>query len=282
YSNDTSNTYIYTLSLHDALPILRVNRMELSSRIPGFYKMTIPERKTYLIERCGLNQESADQLMSGDSLPEATADHMIEKVIETFVLPFTVYLNFNINNNDYIIPMAVEEASIVASASYIAKIVREAGGFKAEATDRIMIGQVQVVGSPDFDQAKKAVESNKEMLIKAANDAYPSLVKRGGGAEDLDVRILGEGPYSYNKMLIVHLYANTVDAMGANMINTMAEAIAPVVEHLTRGKVYLRILSNYADRCLAKATCVIPPELLASDGYTGEEVRDGVLHAYEF
>lgn len=256
--------------------------MELSSRIPGFYKMTIPERKTYLIERCGLNQESADQLMSGDSLPEATADNMIENVIGTFGLPLAVGLNFNINNKDYIIPMAVEEASIVASASYIAKIVREAGGFKAEATDRIMIGQVQVVGCPDFDQAKKAVESNKEMLIKAANDAYPSLVKRGGGAEDLDVRILDEGHSSYNKMLIVHLYANTVDAMGANMINTMAEAIAPVVEHLTRGKVYLRILSNYADRCLAKATCVIPPELLASDGYTGEEVRDGVLHAYEF
>src|SRR5699024_12697115 len=99
---------------------------------------------------------------------------------------------------------------------------------------------------------------------------------------DLDVRILDEGNSSYNKMLIVHLYANTVDAMGANMINTMAEAIAPVVEHLTRGKVYLRILSNYADRCLSKATCVFPPELLASDGYTGEEVRNGVLHAYEF
>src|SRR5699024_2506114 len=153
---------------------------------------------------------------------------------------------FNINNKDYIIPMAVEEASIVASASYIAKIVREAGGFKAEATDRIMIGQVQVVGCPDFDQAKKEIESNKEMLIKAANDAYRSLVERGGGAEDLAVRILDEGNSSYNRMLIVHLYANTVDAMGANRINSMAEAIAPVVEHLPRGKVYLRILSNYA------------------------------------
>src|SRR5699024_5818784 len=155
-------------------------------------------------------------------------------------LPLGGGLNFIINNEDYIIPMAVEEASIVASASYIAKIVREAGGFKAEATDRILIGQVQVVGCPDFEEAKKAVDTNKEMLIKAANDAYLSLVKRGGGAEDLDVRIRDEGHSSYNKMLIVHLYANTVDAMGANMINTMAEAIAPVVEHLTRGKVYLR------------------------------------------
>src|SRR5699024_5013871 len=167
--------------------------------------MTIPERKTYLIERCGLNQESANHLMSGDSLPEATADNMIENVIGTFGLPLAVGLNFNINKKDYIIPMAVEEASMVASASYIAKVVREAGGFKAEATDRIMIGQVQVVGCTDFEQAKKEIESNKEMLIKAANDAYPSLVKRGGGAEDLDVRILDEGDSSYNKMLIVHL-----------------------------------------------------------------------------
>src|SRR5699024_879870 len=160
------------------------------------------------------------------------------------------------------------EASIVASASYIAKIVREAGGFKAEATDRIMIGQVQVVGCPDFDQAIKEVESNKEMLIKAANDAYPSLVKRGGGAEDLDVLLLDEVDFYYNNTLIVLVFADSVEELGSNMINTMAEAIALVVEHLTRGKVYLIILSNYADRCLAKATCVIPPDLLASDGYT--------------
>src|SRR5699024_2911723 len=123
---------------------------------------------------------------------------MIENLIGTCFLALAVGLNFNMNNKDYIIPMCVEDASILYSASYIAKIVREAGGFKADATDRIMIGQVQVVGCPDFDQAKKEVESNKEMLIKAANDAYPSLVKRGGGAEDLDVRILDEGHSSYN------------------------------------------------------------------------------------
>src|SRR5699024_3431735 len=161
--------------------------------IPGFYKMTIPERETYLIERCGLNQESADQLMSGDSLPEATADNMIENVIGTFGLPLAVGLNSNINNKEYIIPMAVEDAAIVASVSYIVKIGRKPGGFNAEETHRIMIGEGQVLGCPDFDQAKKEIESNKEMLIKAANDAYPSLVKRGGGAEDLDVRILDEG-----------------------------------------------------------------------------------------
>ena len=262
--------------------MLRVNRMDISSRIPGFYKMTVEERKKHILELYGLEKEDAQQWMDQISLPEETADKMIENVVGTFSLPLGLGLNFLIDDKDYIIPMAVEEPSIVASASYIAKIVREAGGFKTEATERIMIGQIQVVGCPDFKKAKEAILNEKEMLIQAANDAYPSLVARGGGAEDLDVRILNEDESKFSQMLVVHLYVNTCDAMGANIINTMAESLAPVVEHLTDGKVYLRILSNYADRCLAKATCVIPPHLLESDGFTGEEVRDGVVHAYEF
>ncbi len=256
--------------------------MEISSRIPGFYKMTIEERKRHLIEIFNFTEEDASQLLQQISLSEETADKMIENVVGTFSLPLGVGLNFDIDGKDYIIPMAVEEPSIVASASYIAKIVREAGGFKTEATERIMIGQIQVVGCEDFNKAKESILAEKDTLIQAANDAYPSLVARGGGAEDLEVRIINESGSKYNQMLIVHLLVNTCDAMGANIINTMAESLAPVVEHLSGGKVYLRILSNYADRCLAKATCVIPTELLASDGFTGEEVRDGVVHAYEF
>ena len=256
--------------------------MAISSRIPGFYNMTVAERKKHMIDLFNLAEEEAEQLLNKVSLPEETADKMIENVIGTFSLPLGVGLNFNINNKDYVIPMAVEEPSIIASASYIAKIVRDAGGFHAEATERIMIGQIQVVGCSDFDQAKEAVEQEKDMLIQAANEAYPSLVARGGGAEDLEVRILNGDQSKYNQMLVVHLYVNTCDAMGANIINTMAESLAPVVEYLTEGKVYLRILSNYADRSLAKATCVIPPHLLESEGFTGEEVRDGVVHAYEF
>lgn len=256
--------------------------MEMSSRIPGFYKMTVEERKQHMIQLCKLDETAADQLLSSVSLPEETADHMIENVIGTFGLPLAVGLNFKVNEKDYIIPMAVEEPSIVASASYIAKIVRETGGFKTESTERIMIGQIQVVGCEDFEAAKIAVYNEKEMLIEAANNAYPSLVKRGGGAIDLDVRMINEGTSKYSQMLIVHLYVNTCDAMGANIINTMAESLAPVVEHVTKGKVYLRILSNYADQCLAKATCTIPPHLLESDEFTGEEVRDGVIQAYEF
>jgi len=254
----------------------------MSSRIPGFYKMTVEERKQHMIQLCKLDETAADQLLSTVSLPEETADHMIENVIGTFGLPLAVGLNFKVNDKDYIIPMAVEEPSIVASASYIAKIVRETGGFKTESTERIMIGQIQVVGCEDFEAAKNAVYNEKEMLMEAANNAYPSLVKRGGGAIDLDVRMINEGTSKYSQMLIVHLYVNTCDAMGANIINTMAESLAPVVEHVTKGKVYLRILSNYADQCLAKATCTIPPHLLESEGFTGEEVRDGVIQAYEF
>src|SRR5699024_7278017 len=131
--------------------------------------------------------------------------------------------------------------------------------------------------------AKFSLLREKEQLVAEANAAFPSMVARGGGAEDLDVRILNEDADSkYGKMLVAHLYVNTCDAMGANMINTMVEALAPTIEKLTKGKVYLRILSNYADRSLARAKCVIPPKLLESNGFTGEEVRDGVIHAYEF
>lgn len=256
--------------------------MNVSSRIPRFYKMSVEERKQHIIERYGLDEEATNQLMDEISLPEETADKMIENVIGTFALPLGLGLNFLIDGKDYVVPMAVEEPSIIASASFIAKIVREAGGFKTEATDRVMIGQIQVVGCPDFEEAKKGILKEKDMLIQAANDAYPTLVARGGGAEDLDVRIINDGDSEFTKMLVIHLYVNTCDAMGANIINTMAESLAPVVEHLTEGKVYLRILSNYADRCLAKATCVIPPRLLDTDGFTGEEVRDGVVLAYEF
>src|SRR5699024_4766787 len=162
-------------------------------------------------------------------------------------------------------------------------IVRSAGGFETEASERVMIGQIQVVGCPNIHEAKETILKEKEALIKSANDAYPSLVARGGGAENLDVRILNEETSSkYTQMLVLHIYINTCDAMGANIINTMVESLAPEVERLTKGKVYLRILSNFADRCLARARCVIPPHLLASDEFSGEAVRDGIIYAFEF
>lgn len=258
-------------------------RLVKTSRISGFYKQSVDERQKLISQMHQLSDEEKEQLSSAVSLPVETADKMIENVIGTFSLPLGLGLNFVINDKEYVVPMAIEEASVVASASYIAKIVRDAGGFKTEATERIMIGQIQVVGCADFKEAKRSVEKNKEQLIQAANDAYPSIVARGGGTTDLDVRILNEDSDSaYSQMLVIHVYVDTRDAMGANIINTMVESLAPTVENITGGKVHLRILSNLADQCLAKATCVIPPSLLSSDGFTGEEVRDGVVLAYEF
>ncbi|MFA1821117.1 hydroxymethylglutaryl-CoA reductase, degradative [Virgibacillus oceani] len=254
-----------------------------TSRIPGFYKMSIQERRDILNEMYAFTEDEQHALSSDGSLSTETADKMIENVISTFSLPLGLGLNFLINGKEYVVPMAVEEPSIVASASHIAKIIRDAGGFQTEATERLMIGQIQVVGCDDFQKAKKALLNEKEALLEAANAACPSIVARGGGAEDLEVRILNEGATStYGQMLILHLYINTCDAMGANIINTMLESLAPNVEALTEGRVYLRILSNYADKCLARAKCVIPPELLKTGSYTGEEVRDGVIHAFEF
>lgn len=254
-----------------------------SSRIPGFYNKTVDERREILQSLHNLSEDEMDVLVSEQSLPVDIADKMIENVVGSYSLPLGLGLNFLINGKDYVIPMAIEEASVVASASYMAKIIRDAGGFKTESTGRVMIGQIQVIGCQDFQLAKKTLLEHKEQLIEACNTAYPSIVKRGGGAQDMDVRILNESSKSkYEKMLVLHMYIDTRDAMGANMINTMLEALAPTVEELTDGKVYLRILSNYADRCLAKATCVIPPQLLVSEGFSGEEVRDGIVHAYEF
>ncbi len=254
-----------------------------TSRFPGFYNMTVEERRQLLTTMDTFTDEEKGHLFSNEPLPTDTADKMIENVVGIFPLPLGLGLNFLINGKEYVIPMAIEEPSVVASASYIAKTVRNAGGFTTEATDRVMIGQIQVVGCPDFQAAKEAVLKEKDALIADANAAYPSLVARGGGAEDLEVRVLNEESDSkYGQMLILHVYINTCDAMGANIINTMVESLAPTVETITEGKVYLRILSNYPDRCLARARCVIPPDLLQTGSYTGEEVRDGVIHAYEF
>ncbi|RLL41357.1 hydroxymethylglutaryl-CoA reductase, degradative [Oceanobacillus piezotolerans] len=253
-----------------------------TSRISGFYNMTVEERRKLLHEMGFLTAEDLNTISNRSSLDLETADHMIENVVGTYELPLGLGLNFLINDKDYVIPMVIEEASVVASASHIARIVRESGGFRTEATERVMIGQIQVVGCPDFLEAKEAILRQKQTLIEAANNAYPSIVTRGGGAIDLDVRILNEEAGSrFTQMLMVHIYINTCDAMGANIINTMVESLAPVVEDLTNGKVYLRILSNYADRCLARATCIISPQLLRTGDFSGEEVRDGVILAYE-
>ncbi len=244
-----------------------------SSRISGFYKLSIDERLQKVKEFAGLTDEELEVIKYG-KLPLEVADHMIENVIGLWPLPFAVATNFLINGKDYLVPMAIEEPSVVAAASNAAKMAREAGGFKAEATESIMISQIQVVKVPDLEEAKKTIMAEKEKLLELANEMDPLLVKLGGGARDLEVRTIDT---DVGSMLAVHLYVDTLDAMGANTVNTMAEGLAPTIERLTGGKVYLRILSNLADRRLARAKAKF-----AKSAIGGEEVVEGIMWAYRF
>lgn len=253
------------------------------SRISGFHKLSMQERLAMLDGIYHFTTEEHQALTSNSALSRSQADHMIENAVALYPLPFGTAMNFEVNHKDYIVPMAIEEPSVIAAASHIAKIVRKSGGFHAETTERVMIGQVQVVGCPDIDAANQALLNHRQQLLDEANASQPSMVRRSGGAIDIAVRLLENPDGShYQQMLILHLFINTCDAMGANTINTMVEAIAPTVESLTGGRVYLQILSNYTDRCLARAHCEIPPAYLSSDTLDGESVRDRIVAAYEF
>ncbi len=253
------------------------------SRIPGFYKLSVRQRLEILKERDLISAEDFKLLSSGGNvLDQEGADKMIENVIGVFSLPIGLGLNFLINGKDYIVPMVVEEPSIVAAVSAAAKLVRQAGGFIARTTDPILIGQVQVVDIEHPSHAKKAILQNKEEILNLANSFHPNMVARGGGAKDVEVNIHPNACHR-GDMLVVHLLVDTCDAMGANLVNTMCEGIAGLIEKITNGKVFLRILSNLADRSLVTAECVIPTHLLSSKkGYTGEQVRDGIILANEF
>lgn len=253
----------------------------LNSRIAGFYKMSLEERWSELVARGVLDEQDVHLLRDRKGgLPIERADKMVENVIGMLELPLGLGLNFVINGQDYVVPMAVEEPSIIAAVSHVAKIVRESGGFEAYCEDNTMIGQIQVIGCEDFEQAKKNVLAQKEELLAMANALHPNMISRGGGAKDLEVRILDEG--KYRKMLVVHLYIDCCDAMGANLINTMAEGIAGRIESLTEGSVFLRILSNLADRRLVRARCRIPFEHLKWKSFSGREVAEGIELASQF
>ncbi len=253
-----------------------------SSRIANFYKLSIQERLKLLHERRILNEADYTLLKNGNHLLRSEeSDRMIENVIGVFGLPMGLGLNFLIDAKDYIVPMVVEEPSIVAAVSSAAKVIRNAGGFESDYTGPILIGQVQVVNVNNPSAAKQAILQNKEEIINLANSLHPKMVARGGGAIDLEVRILSRASHR-GDMVVVHLLVDTRDAMGANLVNSMCEGIASLIEKITGGEVFLRILSNLADRSLARARCRIPVKHLEGKGYTGEEVRDGIILAYEF
>jgi hydroxymethylglutaryl-CoA reductase len=253
--------------------------MEKSSEVPGFYKRTIAERRAFAREWAGLTEEEARAFEFPPGLDPLLVDRMIENVIGVMPVPLGVATNFRINAKDYLVPMAIEEPSVVAAASNAAKVARAAGGFFAQSTAPVMIGQVQVLHVPDPAAARLKILDRKEELLAAANAKDPVLVKFGGGAKDLEVRIL---PSPRGPMLIVHLLVDARDAGGMNAVNTMCEALAPEFARLTGGKVVLRIISNLAIHRLARARATFPAELLKTETASGPEVVDAILDAYAF
>jgi len=248
--------------------------MSKSSLVSGFYKMSPKERLDFVKEFAGLSDDECALLMNTGSLPLDLADRMIENVVGATPVPLGIAVNFLINKRDYLIPMAIEEPSVVAAASYAAKMARQGGGFYTSSTPPVMIGQIQAVGIKDPYAARMRVIRAKEEILKKANSQDPVLVSVGGGAKDLDAKLIDttEGP-----MLITELHVDCRDAMGANAVNTMAEAVAPIIERITGGRVYLRIISNLATKRLARAWCVVPKEAVG-----GEEAVDGIVNAYAF
>ena len=254
---------------------------ERSSRIPNFFRLSVAERIDALRQRGLLSAGDQRLLASGDhGLTLPVADKMIENVLGVFGLPLGLGLNFLINGRDYVVPLVVEEPSIVAGLSGAARLARLGGGFTAESTSPVLIGQVQVVGAPDPEAARQRLIDEKEAILALANSLHPKMVARGGGATDVEAFVHSQAVDA--PMVVLHLLVDTRDAMGANLVNTMCEGVASLVETLTGGKVFLRILSNLTDRALARASVRIPAANLEGKGYTGEQVRDGVVLASDF
>jgi len=253
-----------------------------TSKISGFYKLSIEERLEKIKEFANLSEDEIQILKKEGNLPLKTADMMIENVIGTFSLPLGIATNFLINGKDYLIPMVLEEPSVVAAASYAAKLARPGGGFKTSSTDPVMIGQVQIVDIPDIEKAKSEILKRKQEILDTCNKKDSILLKFGGGAKDIEIRELET---KAGIMLVVHILVDVRDAMGANAVNTMAEAVASILEEASQGKVRLRIISNLADRRIARARAVWTKEALEESvkgSMKGEEVVDAILEAYAF
>ncbi|MBS7655338.1 hydroxymethylglutaryl-CoA reductase, degradative [Candidatus Bathyarchaeota archaeon] len=248
--------------------------MEKTSRIPNFYNLSINERLSIIKDFAELTDEEVKLLQSANALSLEQANRMIENVIGVMPIPLGIATNFLINNKDYLIPMAIEEPSVVAAASNAAKIVRESGGFFTSSTGPLMIGQIQLINVPVPYAARLNILASKEEIIKKANEQDPVLIAHGGGAVDVKAKVLET---SIGKMLITEIIIDCKDAMGANVVNTMCEAVAPLLEELTSGKALLRIVSNLATKRLMRAKATVFKDVLG-----GEEVVDGVIEAYEF
>jgi hydroxymethylglutaryl-CoA reductase len=251
-----------------------------NSRLPGFYNLSLEDRRSELLSRGFLDEADLAALTGEAGINAQQADHMIENVIGLHSLPLGIASNFVINGREVLIPMAIEEPSVVAGASFMAKLARAGGGFTAHTGPPEMIGQLQVLEVSDPQSARRSLLQEKETLLAEAAQVDPVLQKLGGGPRDIEVRLIEDSPLG--PFLVLHLIYDVRDAMGANAVNTAAERLAPLVESITGGRVHLRILSNLADRRLASASCTIPLSELAFGEYTGAEVRQGVIAAWAF
>ena len=254
--------------------------MQTTSRLPGFYDLDTKQRMHNVAERAELPVEQQAALLGAAGLTPELADQMIENVVGVFALPLGVAANFVVNGRDVLVPMAIEEPSVVAGASFMAKLARAGGGFRAECSPPEMIGQLQILDVEDVEAAKAALLEQRARVLAAVEGIDPVISELGGGARDFEVRVIERSPIG--PFLVAHLIYDTRDAMGANAINTATEALAPLLEQITGGRVHLRILSNLADRRLARAQVSIPTSELVFGGYSGERVRDGVIEAWAF
>lgn len=245
-----------------------------NSEISNLYKMKPDERLKKVREFANLDDAECRTIGSLCGLQMETADRMIENVIGAIPIPLGVATNFKINGKDYLVPMAIEEPSVVAAASNAAKMARKLGGFRTSNTGPVMIGQIQTVGVADPYRARNEILANKELLLSKANEQDPKLVSVGGGAKDIEVRVIET---ARGKMVVTHLVVDCRDAMGANAVNTMAEAVAPMIERITRGKVFLRIISNLAVKRIVRSTAIFDKEIIG-----GEDVVEAIIDAYAF
>lgn len=254
--------------------------MQKKSLAKKFYELSLAERREMLAAETALPAETLDALSGRTGLMPEQVDHMVENALGTYALPLGIAQNFVVNGRPVLVPMVIEEPSVIAGASFMAKLARSGGGFSASSSAPEMIGQIQLLDVPDLDRAAERILSYKEELLHEAAGIDPMLVSLGGGPRDLHVRRINSSPIG--PFLVVHLIYDVRDAMGANAINTALEILAPRLAAISGGRVHLRILSNLADRRLAKATCTIPLQELAFDQFSAESVRDGIIEAWAF
>jgi hydroxymethylglutaryl-CoA reductase len=252
--------------------------MGKTSRWSGFYELPLAERVAHVATWAGLTAAEQGVFAAASGLAESQADQMIENVVGVYGLPLGIAVNFLVNGRDVLVPMAIEEPSVVAGASFAARLVRAGGGFATSSTEPVMIAQIQVLDLADPEAARAQLLHRKPELLELANATDPLLISLGGGARDVQARVIPESPSG--PMLVVHLLFDCRDAMGANTVNTAAEALAPLVEEITGGRVNLRIISNLADQRLARARAVVPWAALATAEFDGQLVVRRIVEAY--